>query len=59
MPAYSEKQKHYMQMVEAVKAGHKLKGVRNLGKIKKTAAGMSRKSAHEFAASPVKKKGFR
>lgn len=48
MPATSEKQQHFMNMVKAVKMGHKLKGLRNTSKINKAAKSMTSKQVEEF-----------
>lgn len=58
MPATSDKQKHFMIMVKAYKAGHELKGISKgtRAAIREAAGSMSEKQVSDFADAPVKKK---
>lgn len=59
MPASSEKQLHFMQLVKAYKAGHHtvLKGVSKgtAADIKAAAKGMTGKQVNDFVQHPVTK----
>ena len=62
MPSTSEKQKHYMAMAKAVKAGHRLKGIdpETMDDLRDTAKSMTNKQLDDFskvAKRPKAKKG--
>jgi hypothetical protein len=62
MPATSEKQKNWMSMAKAVKAGHVLEGLApgTMAELRKTAKSMTNKQLSDFshvAKGPKAKKG--
>ena len=48
MPAKSEKQKHFFQMVEAIKKGAKIDNLKNRDEIEKVAKSMALKKIKDF-----------
>lgn len=51
MPSTSERQKHYMAMAKAVKAGHRLPGIseETMASLRKTAKSMTNKQLDDFS----------